>query len=87
MTRRVLTPVEVTERYPSFGTGRLETWAAVSKDGLWKYDRIEDTGTPWSVCYVPTNEYVIMSSLPKAQAATADGSALRLIIARRKEVA
>lgn len=87
MARRVLTPVTVTERYPTHRAARVQAWAAVSKDGLWTYNRIEDKGTPWLARYVPTGESVLMPSLPKARAATADGSALACIEARRKEVA
>ena len=53
-TRRALTPVNVTSRYPSFRAGRVETWSAVSRDGAWKYERLEMAGTPWSVIHVPT---------------------------------
>ena len=83
--RRVLTPVTITARYPTHSAGR--TQAAVSDDGLWKYDRIEITGTPWDTVYVPTGESAWFSSLPKARAATADGSALAQIEARRQEAA
>lgn len=30
-------------------TRHREAWAAVSVDGLWTFERIEDTGTPWLV--------------------------------------
>ena len=85
--RRTLTPVTITARYPSLRSGRLENWAAKSDDGLWKYDRVEDVGTPWEVTYLPTGEEFLSPSLPKARASTADGSALAYIEARRKEVA
>lgn len=75
--RRTLTPVTVTSRYPSFRSGRVENWSAISADGTWKYERQEISGTPWQVEHVPTetigNWY---GSLPAARAATADGSAL-----------
>lgn len=93
MARRTLTPVTVTERYPTHRSGQMQAWAAVStersEDGrpVWEYNRIEDKGTPWLARYVPTGESVLMPSLPKARAATADGSALACIKARRKEVA
>lgn len=88
MTRRTLTPVTITERYLNFAGTRRETWAAVSKDGQWKYRRLEISGTPWEIEYVPTGEQGDWySSLPRARASTADGSALAYIEARRKEVA
>lgn len=80
--RRVLTPVKTTAKYPSFRSGRVEAWAAISADGQWKYDRIEDTGTPWEVTHLPTGKPVPTwySSLPNARAATADGSARNLMV-------
>ena len=78
--RRTLTPVAITARFPSFRSGRMENWAAESRDGVWKYERIEDTGTPWAVIHVPTGtEGDWYGSLPKARAATADGSALACV--------
>ena len=76
-TRTRLTPVTITERHPSFRSGRMEAWAAVSRDGDWAYSRVEDDGTPWSVEYVPAGtDCGLFASLPKARRATADGSAL-----------
>lgn len=76
-TRRTLTPVTVTRRYPSFPSGRVENWEAVSDDGLWAYLRQEISGTPWSVQHVPSGiETDWYGSLPAAREATADGSAL-----------
>jgi hypothetical protein len=78
--RRELTPVDITARFPSFNGRRLETWSAASRDGIWKYERIEDTGTPWAVIHVPTNtEGDWYGSLPKARAATASGEALAYV--------
>jgi len=75
--RRELTPVDITARFPSFRSGRLENWAASSRDGEWKYERIEDTGTPWAVIHVPTGtEGPWYGTLTAARASTADGSAL-----------
>lgn len=75
--RRILTPVTVTRRLPSFRSGRIENWAAVSADGVWKYERLELAGTPWQVEHAPTG---ILGdwhgTLTAARAATADGSAL-----------
>lgn len=79
-TRRVLTPVDVTSRYPSFRTGRMENWSAVSRDGVWKYSRVEISGTPWAVIHVPTGiEADWYGTLTAARAATADGSALACV--------
>ena len=75
--RRTLTPVDITARFPSFNSGRLENWAARSRDGVWKYERIEDIGPPWTVIHVPTGtEGGYYGTLTAARAATADGSAL-----------
>ena len=75
--RRELTPVDITERYRSFRSGRLENWSARSLDGIWAYRRLEMSGTPWSVEHLPTGtEGNWYGSLPAARAATADGSAL-----------
>jgi hypothetical protein len=50
--RTVLTPVTVTRRYPSFRSGRVENWQAVSGDGVWRYDRLEIAGTPWMAVHL-----------------------------------
>jgi len=79
-TPRKHTPVTVTERHPSFRSGRLEIWAAVSTDGTYTYNRIEDTGTLWAVEYVPEHtDCGLFSSLPKARRATASGEALAAV--------
>ena len=79
-TPRKLTPVTVTGRHPAFRSGRSEIWSAVSTDGDYTYNRIEDTGTPWAVEHVPTGtDCGLFSSLPKARRATADGSALAAV--------
>jgi hypothetical protein len=78
--RRELTPVTVTERYPSFRSGRVENWAAVSADGVWKYARLEVSGTPWSVLHVPSGtEGNWHGTLTAAREATANGSALAYV--------
>jgi hypothetical protein len=78
--RRELTPVNVTARFPSFRAGRLENWAAESRDGVWKYERMEDTGTLWAVLHVPTGtEGNWYGTLTAAREATADGSALAYV--------
>jgi hypothetical protein len=78
--RRILTPVTVTARYASFRTGRVETWQAVSSDGVWRYDRLEVAGTPWMAVHLPTEtEGDWYGTLTAARAATADGSALAFV--------
>ena len=75
--RRELTPVDITARFPSFRSGRLENWAAKSRDGVWKYERLEISGTPWLLLHVPAGiEGDFYGTLTAARAATADGSAL-----------
>lgn len=77
-TRPNLTPADVTKRFPSFRSGRLEAWEAVSRDGVWRYDRLEGVpGTPWLVVHLPTGtEGNWHGTLTAARRATADGSAL-----------
>lgn len=78
--RRTLTPVTVTSRFPSFNGGRVEAWSAVSTDGLWKYERIEDTGTPWEPTHVPTGIRTDWyGTLGAARAATASGEAMACV--------
>ena len=78
--RRVLTPADVTARFPSFRSGRREAWSAASRDGVWTYERIEDTGTPWDVTHIPTGISAgWYGTLTAARAATADGSALAAV--------
>lgn len=74
MPRRILTPAEVTEKYPNPRTGRTEAWTAVSKDRKWLYIRIEDTGTTWEI-WSSGRLAMSASSLRKARRATADGRA------------
>ena len=78
--RRILTPADVTRRYPAFRLGRLEAWAAVSRDGVWEYERLESSGTPWEV--TPFRSGASggwYGTLTPARAATADGSALAYV--------
>lgn len=78
--RRTLTPVDITARYPSFRTGRLENWSAVSRDAIWRFERFEIAGTPWITVHVPTGtEGPWHGTLTAARAATADGSALEYV--------
>jgi hypothetical protein len=79
-TRRDLTPVDITEKHPAIRTGKVQAWAAESDDGTWAYRRLELPGTPWEVEHLPTGtDCGWFSSLPKARAATADGSALEAV--------
>jgi hypothetical protein len=78
--RRTLTPIAGITRYPSLRSGRLEAWSAVSADGDWKYERLEEAGTPWAVEYVPTGTLGDWyGTLDAAREATADGSALLFV--------
>ena len=78
--RRTLTPVTVTKRFRSARSGRLEAWQAESRDGVWRYDRIEITGTPWMPVHLPTGiEGRYYGTKDAARAATADGSALAYV--------
>jgi hypothetical protein len=75
--QRTLTPADVTQRFPAFRSGRLEAWQAASRDGIWRYDRLEISGTPWMVVHLPSGtEGDWYGTLTAARAATADGSAL-----------
>jgi hypothetical protein len=75
---RTLTPATVTARYPSLRTGRLEGWSAVSDDGVWKYERLEEPRTPWSTVHVPSGIEAgsWAGTLSEAREMTANGSAL-----------
>jgi len=78
--RRTLTPVTVTKRFRSFRSGRLENWEARSGDGQWIYRRLEISGTPWELEYVPAGiAGDWYGTLTAARAATADGSALAYV--------
>jgi hypothetical protein len=77
---RTLTPATVTARFPSFNGRRVEAWAARSDDGVWVYERLEITGTPWVARHVPTGiDGPWHGTLPDARAATADGTALAYV--------
>jgi hypothetical protein len=70
VNRRILTPVARIVRRRNPRTGRLEIWSAESADGLYSFERIEDTTTPWEVW--SRGQFVTSAgSLPKARAATA----------------
>jgi hypothetical protein len=78
--RQNLTPADVTKRFPSFRTGRLEDWQAVTRDGVWRLDRLEISGTPWMAVHLPTGtEGDWYGSKDKARAAITDGSALAYV--------
>lgn len=72
-----MTAIEITAKFRSIRTGRMETWAVRSTDGVWTYERDEDTGTLWAVTHVPTGRWTYYPSLPKARKDTADGSLKR----------
>ena len=49
MTRMRRTPTRLTSRpLPGVPAGTVENWSAVSRDGVWKYERVEAGGTPWA---------------------------------------
>lgn len=35
------------------GRTRRECWSAETVDGLWAFDRLEMSGTPWSIMFLP----------------------------------
>jgi hypothetical protein len=82
-----LTPVTITRQFPGFRSGRMEKWEAVSigldgqPDGEWLHRRLEEPTTPWEIEYLPTGQTCELwrTSLDKARAATADGTALQEI--------
>jgi len=76
--RRTLTPVTAPTRYPSIRTGRLEDWSAVSDDGVWAFERLEVTRTPWSIVHKPSGIEVGVwaGTLSEAREMTANGDAL-----------
>lgn len=74
-SRIARTPVMITERWPT-PSGRMQTWAAESKDGIWTYIRLDIPGTPWEVKHIPTGRSYWVGSLPEARANTASGRAL-----------
>jgi hypothetical protein len=49
-----LAPIEKTSFYPAFRSGRRECWSARTTDGAWLMERLEITGTPWSVIHADT---------------------------------
>lgn len=76
--RRTLTPIAAPTRYPSIRTGRREDWSAVSDDGVWAFERLEVTRTPWSIVHIPTGIEVgeWAGTLSAAREMTANGEAL-----------
>ena len=77
---RELTPADVTRSYPAFRSGKPQAWQAASRDGIWRYDRLEIAGTPWVAVHLPTGtEGDWYGTLTVARAATADGSALAYV--------
>lgn len=78
--KRDLTPVDVTAQRPAFRSGRIEAWAARSLDGVWAYERLEVSGTPWEVRHLPSGTAGDWyGTLTAACQATADGSALAFV--------
>lgn len=85
--RRTLTPVikhcATTIFRNNFAdpANRGECWSATSTDGVWRYDREEEPGTPWYVKHLPTGRVVdrTWGRLGDARHATANGEAQRLL--------
>jgi hypothetical protein len=57
--------------------GRLQCWAAVTKDGEWGFAREEDCGTTWTVRHMPTKTVVaeFLGSLRQCRAYVGSGGA------------
>lgn len=53
-----------------------QIWAAASIDGVWLFERVEGGGTPWHLTHVPTGEFLVAGSLPRARRLTADPAAV-----------
>jgi hypothetical protein len=75
-TRTALTPVDITYALwfvggPDSGRTRREQESAVSRDGVWTYQRVDEPGTPWLVTHVPTGMVEVFGSLRRARAFTA----------------
>jgi len=86
-TRRVLTPLTRIVRRRNPRTGKREIWWAESADGSWNLARIEECGTVWELWHVPSGRLAMTTgTLRDAQAATADGSALRALAEREEAV-
>ena len=78
--RGPLTPLGAVVRRDTFtapvsnpgGATRAEVWSADSADGLWRYERLDEAGTPWAVTFVPTGQSRrSYTSLDDAREATA----------------
>lgn len=53
---------------------RREGWSTVSVNGWWRYDRLDEQGTPWRVTFLPTGQYrEAYPNLPAARRDTAGG--------------
>ncbi len=70
-----LAPVTITRRSTNLRTGRKEIWEAVTKDGAYTIERIEDIGTPWAILRNADKVWVgsYYGSLRKARLAIALG--------------
>lgn len=70
MTR--LDPARTTVRR-NFGRAGSQKWGAVSDDGNWTYERLEETNTPWIVLDAAGDEWGDMwfGTLSRAREATA----------------
>jgi hypothetical protein len=71
-----LAPIEKTSFYPAFRSGRRECWSARTKDGAWLMERLEISGTPWSLVHAATKtDMGWFGTLRACRAAVASGQA------------
>lgn len=61
-----------TQRRPLIRGGSPQIWQALSADGMWRYERVDDTGTPWMVTHLPTGATMSFGTLPDARRWTGD---------------
>jgi hypothetical protein len=86
------TMVETLLRINDFdGPTRAECWKAVSKDGVWVFERTDDAHTLWEVIHEPTKTVLpcLFGSLRSARATIASGlyddECIRLLALADKE--
>lgn len=66
-----MTPVDLGLRGTNLRNGQMEIWSAISRDGVWGYERTEENGTPWHVTHLATGRWVYARDLSSARRATA----------------
>ena len=62
MKGQPMVPIDKTTevRYGNFNRPGAELWKVASADGVWVFERIEITGTPWDVYHVESGRCVGM---------------------------